>query len=409
MVALLAQKLLLSAVVVHCGLRSPPQTATPPSGDASRQEIQSHFERAQDALKSGKADVADREFRAVLALDPKNVDARANLGVSQLFQGDYTGAADQFREALKIQPSLWKAQALLGLCERRLGRIDDARRLLENSMPHLEDGTVRTQAGLELIEILYQAHELERAVGVVQLLERSQRPNVDALFTAYRIYTALANDARDALMAIAPDSGRMQQLIAQHLVNAGDLPGAIKHYREALEKSPWLRGIHYELGEAVLLDSSSSSALQEAEKEFRAALAENPGEPNAEYKLGKVFEKRLDFQAAMQHYSRALKLRPDHVDAQIGMGTALMKLDEPAKALDYLLPASRLDPTKVTLHYQLSQVYRKLGRDSDSQHELSVFREQSESKKRMEEIYLQLHEVVPRETDPVPAGTPQGN
>jgi Tfp pilus assembly protein PilF len=55
------------------------------------------------------------------------------------------------------------------------------------------------------------------------------------------------------------------------------------------------------------------------------------------------------------------------VDAQIGMGEALLNRDEPNYALDYLLSASRLDPASATVHYQLALLYRKLGRGSDSQ------------------------------------------
>ena len=56
------------------------------------------------------------------------------------------------------------------------------------------------------------------------------------------------------------------------------------------------------------------------------------------------------------------------MDAQIGMGEALLNQDEPNQALDYLLSASRLmDPAGATVHYQLALLYRKLGRGSDSQ------------------------------------------
>jgi hypothetical protein len=42
------------------------------------------------------------------------------------------------------------------------------------------------------------------------------------------------------------------------------------------------------------------------------------------------------------------------VDAQIGMGEALLNQDEPNQALDYFLSASRLDPAGATVHYQLA-------------------------------------------------------
>ncbi len=375
--------------------------------DAGRErEIQAHLQKAREALQSGNAGGADREFRAVLTLDPTNTDARGNLGVLRFFQADWAGAAEQFRQVLNTQPSLWKAQALLGICEKRLGHPAEAQRLLEESLPHLNEGTLRIQAGLELIEILYRAGDLEKAGEIVGNLKRANPENVDVLYTAYRVHADLADRARDALAQVAPDSSRMHEIMAQHLVNEGDLSAAIVQYRKALAISPRLGGIHYELGEAILKDSTSDTALQEAEAQFRAALAENPGDAGAEYKLGRVCAQRLDFKSAMQHYARALALRPDHVYTQIGMGEALMEMDEPQKALEHLLAATRLDPLNPTVHYRLASLYRKLGREPSARSEFEEFKKLRESKKRVQQVYQQMHEVVP-EKEAIPPDAPK--
>jgi Tfp pilus assembly protein PilF len=60
--------------------------------------------------------LAATEFKAIVALDPGNADALGNLGVLLFFQGAYADAVPQFRAALKLQPTLWKIQALLGIC-----------------------------------------------------------------------------------------------------------------------------------------------------------------------------------------------------------------------------------------------------------------------------------------------------
>ncbi|MCI0628839.1 MAG: tetratricopeptide repeat protein, partial [Acidobacteria bacterium] len=301
---------------------------------------------------------------------------------------------------------LWKMQALLGMCEKRLGRPGAARPLLEQSLPRLEEGTLRAQAGLELLEILYQTRDLDKATDILRVLEPGSSTNVDLLYTAYRIYTDLAYRARDALATVAPDNARMYQLMAQHLVNQGDLPRALVLYRKALEIDPKLPGVHYDLGEAVLLSPSSDSALQEAEKEFRAALAENAGDANAEYKLGRVYAMRLDLEKAIQHYSRALKLQPEHVNAHIRLGEALMKRDEPRKALGHLVSASRLDPLNATVHYRLAMLYRALGRESEAQRELSMFKKLRDSKEKIRQVYQQMRQSVPEAHD-IPPDVPK--
>ena len=62
--------------------------------------------------------------------------------------------------------------------------------------------------------------------------------NVDVLFMAQRVYSELADDTLNKLAVLAPGSARMQQVIAERLVNGGDLKGAIEHYRKALADRP---------------------------------------------------------------------------------------------------------------------------------------------------------------------------
>jgi tetratricopeptide (TPR) repeat protein len=371
------------------------------SGSVQQQEIQSHLQKAQEDLKSGNGAGADQEFRAILALDPENTDARANLGVLRYLQGDWAGASQYFQEVLRVQPSLVKAQALLGLCQERLGQPARARELLEASVPHLQ-GALQAQAGLDLIGILYQAGDFNGALDIVRLLERASPANEDVLYSAYRTYSELAYRARDALATVAPDSARMHELIAEHLVIEGDLAGALLEYQKALAIDPKLPGARYELGETILHNSNSDSALAEAEKDFREVLAENPSNAGAEYWLGTVATLRHDFKGAIESFSRALQLQPDHAGAQLGLGKALMEIGEPEKAEEHLLLATRLDPTNPAGHYRLVTLYRRMGRESDASHELSVFNELQASKKRIEQVYRRMHVVVPA-TDGVPA------
>jgi Tfp pilus assembly protein PilF len=243
------------------------------------------MQRAQQALQSSDFAAAERDFRAILTLDPNNLDARGNVGVMRYFQGDWAGAAEQFRQVLEWQPKMWKIRAFLGMCQDRLGQPTEARRLLEEALPHLHEGPFETQAGLELAQILYQTGDLDRAVDVVRVLLPSNPKNPDVLYSAARVYADLANRSRDALALAAPDSPRTHQLMAESLISRGDAHAAILEYRKALKLAPTLGGVHYELGDAILLDSRGPPALEAAEKEFRAALAENPADANAEYRL----------------------------------------------------------------------------------------------------------------------------
>jgi len=104
---------------------------------SKQQQIESHSRKAQEFLKANKPGLAANEFAAILELDPNNLDARGNLGVALFFQSDYDKAAPQLRGALQRQPTLWKIQALLGMCEKRIGQTASAQSDLEKSFPQL--------------------------------------------------------------------------------------------------------------------------------------------------------------------------------------------------------------------------------------------------------------------------------
>ena len=168
-------------------------------------------------------------------------------------------------------------------------------------------------------------------MDVVRILLPSNPTNVDVLYTTARIYADLANRSRDALLLTAPESARTHQLMAEMLINRGNSRAAIVQYRKALEIDPKLRGVHYELGEAILQDSRQAQALQAAEKEFQVALAENPADGNAEYRLGTICSLRRNYRTAIEHYSRALHLQPDDAYAHQALGAAWIKLGESRK------------------------------------------------------------------------------
>ena len=82
-----------------------------------------------------------------------------------------------FASALAIDPSIAKTQALLGICESRLGQ-PSAQALLEKSFPKLKDKNLQIQAGMELANIYYQQGNLDHAASVMQSLVSISTPTM---------------------------------------------------------------------------------------------------------------------------------------------------------------------------------------------------------------------------------------
>jgi|SRR5579875_717016 len=360
--------MILLALLLSLGLSL--QTETVP-----QESVRQRMEMAQRLLAAGKVEAAAREFQEILALDPDNLDARVDLGVLAYFHHDCGLAAPNLRQALSQQPSLFKARALLALCEKQQGDFDGAARDLERSLPHLRDPKLTKLVTTQLIEIYYQKGDLDRAANLVAELHRAQPTDVDVLFMAYRIHTELAERARVTLALVAPDSSRMHQLMAEQFVNEGDVADAIAQYEKALTKDPGIPGVHYELGEAMMQNSTSSDSLEQAGREFKAALAENPKNAGAQAKLGQIAWLQGNVAQAEQEYKRALALQPDQADALKGMAEIYDRRGQMERAIEYLLRASQSAPFDESIYYQLGSIYRKLGRTREASQALTRFEE----------------------------------
>jgi predicted Zn-dependent protease len=364
-----------------------------------QQQIETHSHQAAEYLHENRPDLAVPEFRAIVALDPNNVDAHGNLGVVLFFQGAYTDAIPELRAALKLRPTLWKIQALLGIAEKRTGDINAGRDDLEHAFPNVTDEKIRMETGMELIEIYSGTGDLDKSAGVVSILRKLEPEDEGLLYTAYRVYSDLANESLLSLTVVAPNSARMHQAMAHELAKQGHTAEAIENYRAALKIDPQLPGLHFELAE-MLRTVSTPQAHDEAESEYKAALEANPLDEQSEIRLGDIAVQKNDLKEAYERYTKAIQLQPGDPEGNIGLAKVLMATDQPQKAEPLLVHAIALDPTSAVAHFRLGTVYRELGRAEDAKHEIAEYQKYKEMKEKLQEIYKEMRlERTTGETD----------
>ena len=282
------------------------------------------------------------------------------------------------------------------MAEKRTGDIKGALGDLENAFPKLKEQKIRVQTGLELIDTYSNAGDLDKAAATVSALRELDPTNAELVYTAYRIYSDLVDESRLSLMVAAPNSARAHQMMAHELARQGKADEAIANYREALKIDPKLPGLHFELAE--MLNSTIPNGRQEAESEYRAALAINPSDEKSECRLGDLAALKSDLKAANEHYERALNLRPSDAEANIGLAKTLMSMDQSDKALPLLEYAVKLDPTSAVAHFRLSTAYRRMGRTADAKRELEEFQKYKDMKGKLRELYRQMR-LVPEKKE----------
>jgi tetratricopeptide (TPR) repeat protein len=399
--------LVLLALTVPCDLVSA-QSAPDQAGEINRLAKQ-----AETDLRDQKLDLAEADYRKILAIDPENTNAHSNLGLAYYLQQHFAPAAEQFNIALRAKPDLWNIAALCGLSEAQIEQSAKATTHLEQAFEHVADPSLRLAVGKQLFSLLSESGDLNRASDVVVRLQQLEPNNADVLYAAHRVYSLLANRAFLTLAYVDPDSPRMYQVWGDRLTQMGDTHGAIVAYRMAIERNPNLSGIHVALGDAL---SASRSAVDRAsaEEEYRKALQIDPSDARAESKLGDIAMQRSDLQEAARRYRRALQIQPDDPEANEGLGNVFMQSQSYEEARVYLNRTIQIDPTNSSAYYHLSQASRKLGDLDAAKREMAEFlklKAESENMRRsFSSMSLGSAGKMPQSEDaiPKPASGPEG-
>lgn len=326
-------------------------------------ELRLHVEAGLKAKSAGDLDTAIIEFKRVTELAPDLAAAHVNLGAVYFEKKSYGEAIPPLRRALQLNADLPGAQAMLGAALLAQGYAAEA-------VPFLEKAQSDELLGVALLES-------GRARDAVDRLEAAlmKRPNdPDLLYYLSQAHGRLSKHAFDRLQESSPDSARTQQMLGQAYEAAGNREAAEKRFRAALTARPDLRGVHFALGEMCL----QAGDYEHAEVEFRAEARMVPGSAEAAFKLGVVLLNRGKTREAITELQRANVLQPDMPETLIELGKAMATAGDTAGAERAFLRVLELEKSSKlaeTAHFQLAQIYRKMGRTAEAERETRLFQE----------------------------------
>jgi tetratricopeptide (TPR) repeat protein len=145
----------------------------------------------------------------------------------------------------------------------------------------------------------------------------------------------------------SPENGEINLELARMAAKMGDVPEAVRYYHNALygvwpdRDSPLdqrLRDVRAELIELLIEDGEATSALSE----LLILSRDIPDTVGEHVRTGQLFLKNQDASRGLEHFSHALRLDRNSVDALIGAGLSEFELNKYSAAVRHLDAAFRL-------------------------------------------------------------------
>lgn len=386
-----------------------------------------HTSIGQSYLKAGKLEESEKEFRSELQLDSQNEPAWLGLANLQLAKDQAADALESLTRVWEISPEFLAVQRFPSVDLSSVSAKASAARIQEepeSAAKHFllaalhaaandsdpsdsewksfqndfsawqkEQSTAgaysngdsksgdpnndpckthRYSRCVELLQSRKQLSESERLLlGKTHFALQQFGPAADALgqiqgvgignaeasYWLERTYQALGAEAYAKLGESFPDSWRTQQLRAEGYAFRQDLDDAIKEYQAALQLRPNEAELHEALGQLYLDNHSDAEAQSELEK----AVELDASRTHSLYLLGRLYVQNRENEKAVPYLQRALRLQPDLAEANEMLGTAYVRLGKFADAVPRLEKAAPRDHYG-NVHYQLYVAYHKLGR-----------------------------------------------
>ncbi len=271
------------------------------------EKINEHLNLGIAFLKTQLYDEAEREFKHVVKLNPKNRDARFYLSVILTKTKNYREAEELLRKLLKEYPDN-------SLYQNNLGYILEVKNRLDEAMEYFEKS-----AGLEIsgIPVLNKAIILFKRGDFASAKEYFERAlGIDKNLLLPHFYLAMID------------------------IVAGKLTDAIQEFEFIVEKDPTIPMLYFNLG--VIYENLMKS--EKAEENYKKALELAPNYIESKIKLGGLYYKQGLYPSAQKIFEIISDVGLGNADMFLKLGNIYYKLGQKEQALKQWGKTLEFDP-----------------------------------------------------------------
>ena len=360
------------------------------------------LKKGVEAHKAGQIQEAYRLYTYILKVQPKHPDANHNMGVLSVSVGKTQQALPFFKTALEANPNIGQYWLSCIDALMKLGRMVDAKSVLDQAKNKGAEGEVFEQLEQRLNapnetsvetdlhnndqdqtrvntldklnldqaiklakkklkegssedakhiynDILARFPKNKKALDGIKSLSggsigKVKEPPQDQLQQLINIYQQgqfqRALDSAKQLLSQFPNSLTLYNIQGAANGGLGQFGAAIDSYKHALKIKPDFADTYNNMGVAL----KEKGDLEAAIESFKQALKIKPDYADAFYNMGGALKDKGDLEAAIHSYQKALKIEPDYVDAYNNMGGALKDKGDLEAAIESFKQALKIKP-----------------------------------------------------------------
>ena len=343
--------------------------------------------KAEDELKHGNYSSAADYTKRALASAPNNADLWFMLGYSSRLAGRLSDSLNAYDEGLKRRPNAPDGLAGLAQTYIKMGRSDDAKRLLLQAIANKPRPDDMLMAG----ELFMQTGDMQRGLDILQRAE-SVKPSAHAELLMAVGYMKLKQPQRakqllDMARQRDPRNTDVFRAVANFQREQKDYAAALETLKSAPSQPPDLLadlGYTYDLaGDKKSAAASYARAANADTRNIGYQLSAAQGYLDLSGKSGEKNEKDA-MQQVQQYLSRATAIDPNHYRLHAIRGS-IAKLennsDEAIREYETALahvpedvPEGQLYP--VLLRLNLSELYKQVNNDAAANQQLALAEQQ---------------------------------
>lgn len=352
---------------------------------------------AQHALslqRQGKIVEAEAEWKELARQHPASPEPLAELGLLEARQEHYAEAIRWYKKAMALNPTLPGLRLNLGLAYFKAADYPAA---IEELEPLLKAQPDDQQLAILMGMAHYGLGQFAAASPLLMRATDRDPQNLTLLLTLAHSCLLSSQypcvvDTYHRIIALNSESAEADMLVGEALDEMKDTEGAIREFRAAVAVNPKEPNVHFGLGYLLWKRNNYTDAAPE----FRSEIENDPQHFQAMLYLADSDVQMNQLDEAKKLLGKLEGINTDSYKEHLDLGIVYADEGRNQAALDEFQKAAKLNPSESNAHWRMARLYRSMGRAAEAKAE---FEKTKSMNKAEDDRLLKIMVTIPDKQD----------